>query len=426
MEYQTLLQERADLVKEAEGLAAKAELSAEESGRFDAIEARLALVKAALARHDKVREEQRAMAGTPITGPGAAQPGVQITGGQDRREGDPTHGFKGVGEFAMAVKAAMSPGGRIDPRLLIGAAPSNYLESAGTSGEGFLLPTEFRQEIYELVFNDPLVDRFTFEPTSTGAVDLLADESTPWGATGVKAYWRSEGSQMTGTKPGIVRRTTRTDQLYAFVTATDELLRDAPLLDSRIRRAAAQAITWKVGEALITGTGAGQPLGILNAAATVSVAKETSQVADTINAANVLKMFARAIKQGGSLFWLANDDVVPQLATMTIGTQPAWMAPSALISAPGGMLLGQPIIFSEHADTVGDKGDLILINPAGYHAIRRTDAPEFASSIHLYFDYGMTAFRWTFEIGGQPFLSAPVTPAKSSSTKSHFVTLDAR
>ena len=46
--------------------------------------------------------------------------------------------------------------------------------------------------------------------------------------------------------------------------------------------------------------------------------------------------------------------------------------------------------------------------------------------MHLYFDYGAQAFRWTFRLGGQPHMSAPVTPARSAATKSHFVALAAR
>ena len=38
----------------------------------------------------------------------------------------------------------------------------------------------------------------------------------------------------------------------------------------------------------------------------------------------------------------------------------------------------------------------------------------------------LRAFRWIFRVGGQPVLSAPVSPAKGSATKSHFVVLDDR
>ena len=89
-------------------------------------------------------------------------------------------------------------------------------------------------------------------------------------------------------------------------------------------------------------------------------------------------------------------------------------------------LLGYSIDWKEHCKTLGDKGDLQLVSPKGYYAARRTSGVQFASSMHLYFDYAIQAFRWTFRFGGQPHLSAPVAPANGANTKSHFVTLDER
>ncbi|WOH80585.1 hypothetical protein RX327_33250 [Bradyrhizobium sp. BEA-2-5] len=43
-------------------------------------------------------------------------------------------------------------GGGLDPRL--GAAPTNFQQNQGGSGEGFLVPTEYREQIWALVFDD--------------------------------------------------------------------------------------------------------------------------------------------------------------------------------------------------------------------------------------------------------------------------------
>jgi HK97 family phage major capsid protein len=113
---------------------------------------------------------------------------------------------------------------------------------------------------------------------------------------------------------------------------------------------------------------------------------------------------------------------------MTIGDQPVFVLPQAGIqNAPGGFLLGRPVIFSEHCKTLGDKGDLQLVDlGGGYYSTTKAGGTKFDTSIHLYFDYGVEAFRWTVRAGGQPFLSAAISPANGSSTKSHFVVLDAR
>ena len=62
----------------------------------------------------------------------------------------------------------------------------------------------------------------------------------------------------------------------------------------------------------IAGTGNGEPLGILNSPCKISVAKEGSQVADTINGLNIVKMRKRCWRYGQAI-WLANHDTYEQL-----------------------------------------------------------------------------------------------------------------
>jgi HK97 family phage major capsid protein len=430
--YKALLDERAQLVAEGKGIFDAAEkaghdLTDAEKARDDEINARLETIKGDLAREEARRERERAV--EPVRDP---QGQARARGLTPLDSQDPRAGFAHLADFALSVVQASRPGGRMDERLQAlqyGAAPADFHQEAGTA-EGYLVPTEFRQAIWGLVFNgDDILGMVSPEPTSSNSVELEADESTPWGATGVTAKWRSEASQMVAQKIDPVDpRMVKLYELYAFVTASDELLRDAPRMNSRLTNKAAMAIRWKASEAIIRGTGAGQPLGWMKSAALVSVAKEDAQVKDTIVTDNVTKMYTRLLDMpGGKPRWLANRDIVPQLMKLVIGDQPMWTPPVAgLREAPGGFLLGLPIQWSEHAETLGDQGDLQLIDPVGYYATQREDGPQFASSIHLYFDYGLQAFRWTFRFGGQPYLSAPVSPAKGANTRSHFVVLDAR
>lgn len=422
-----LRQRQHDLKSEATALldkadAEKRDFTAEEETRYAAIEADLKTVGTEIEAEERKAERRRAMET-------ARQPAP--AGSFSSREPDPatTGGFHNLAEFAMAVRHA-SPGGSgaVDPRLTPRAAPADYHEGGGSAGEGFMLPASFRDEIWELVIaDDDLLTRVDLEQTAARQVDWVADETTPWGSTGIVARWRSEAAQMSASTLATKGRSITLHELYAFVLATEELLEDAPRLNDRLRRKAAQAINWKINDAIIYGTGAGQPLGWFNSTPLISVAKESGQAADTIVAANVLKMYSRLlVAPGDQPFWMANRDIVPQLAVMTIGDQPVWIPPNGLMDAPGGMLLGYPVRWSEHAKTLGDKGDLQLVSPRGYYAARRTSGPQFASSMHLFFDYAMEAFRWTFRFAGQPYLSAAVDAANGSATKSHFVALAER
>ncbi|MDN5849949.1 MAG: phage major capsid protein [Nitrococcus sp.] len=409
----------------ADGRALLEAIRAENRDPSDAEEARLAEMERALEAlgADIERAEKQLSRASLMALPARAP----MTGGVPVAA---SAGFDSLAEFAIAVKDACHPGGlgAPDARLaaMYQAAPTNFHQEGG-SADGYMVPAQFREEISTLVFSEPdLLTLVSPEPTSSNQVELLADETTPWGSTGVQANWRAEGAQMSPSRLETEGRAVKLHELYAYVLATEELMQDAPRLNARLTTQAARAIRWKASEAIVNGTGVGQPLGYFVSGALVSVAKETSQAADTINATNVAKMYSRNLNPGRAL-WLANSDTLPQLMTMTISNQPIWTPPNAgFAQAPGGMLLGRPIILSEHADTVGDKGDIHFIDPMGYYAATKRGGIAFASSIHLYFDYGVQAFRWTFRFGGQPFLSAPVSGDKSANTKSHFVVLDAR
>lgn len=387
--------------------------------------------KAAIEREEKVASFRRTIEPVPDPDEEAGRRAAQHVSVHDRAEDDRTGGFRSVADFARAVRSAFTPGGKVDARFSRGiyAVPTNYHETGGTAGEGYMVPAQHREEIFQLAFpGNDLISRLAPEPTDSNAVDIEGDETTPWGASGVQAKWRSEASQMTATKTETKLRTVRLQELYAFVLASDELLSDAPRLQNRITVKSAEAIRYKACDAVMNGDGAGKPLGWMKAACLVTQLKESGQAAATVKVENVLKMYARLIADGGQPFWAAHSSILPQIATMTIGNQPVWTAPNAgLKEAPNGMLLGLPLVFVEQAETLGTKGDLQLINPSGYYAaVKRGEGLKFDSSIHLYFDYGVNAFRWMFRIGGQPFLSAAVSRAKGSETKSHFVALETR
>ncbi len=357
-------------------------------------------------------------------------------------EPDParTGGFHNLADFAMAVMRAnpAAPNHRMDDRLAAlfrrpepGAAPTNFhQESGGTDGEGYQVPPAFRQEVYELMLEEPssLLGMVDGEPTGSNSVQMLKDETTPWGSTGVQAFWRSEATKMNASKMEDNLDQLRLNELYAFVLATDELLEDAPRLNARLSRQSARAMNWKADEAVMWGSGVGQLKGWMNSGSLITVAKEASQPADTIVAKNVAKMYSRLL--AGSLsraVWFINSDTLPEFLTMTLGDKPIWTPPSTgFANAPGGFLFGRPVIPTEHCTTLGDKGDIMLVDPLGYYLARKAAGIQFAQSMHLFFDYGMQAFRWTFRLGGQAYLNKPVVPPKSPNAKSHFVTLAAR
>mgnify|MGYP006273897017 CR=1 FL=1 len=421
MTLNELRQSLAALKSEAEQIldtadAEDRELTDAEEARWEQLDAEMRDLKAKIEAKERAQERRRTLPAVDRV------PHGQVT--TDEPDPATTGGFRSLAEFASAVRAATPGGGNMpsfDRRLA--ALPSGTHQETGST-EGYMVPPEFRDQIWQVIeSSEDLVARMIVEPTSRNAVNIVTDESTPWGSTGIQANWRAEGAQMTPSRLQTDAVQVHLHSLYCFVLATDELREDAPLLDSRLTNGAARAITWTLSDALLYGDGRGKPLGFFESGSKVTVAKETSQAADTIVSKNLLKMRSRLLMREQS-FWVANPDIEPEIATLTIGDQPVYR--TSMREGDSDLLLGRPIVYTEHAKTLGDEGDIQLVSPTGYAAFRRADGTRLDRSIHLYFDYGAEAFRWTVRMGGRPYLKAPVSPANGSSTKSHYVTLAAR
>lgn len=362
---------------------------------------------------------------------------LPFAGFGDSAHDDPRAGFKHFGEFALAVRDACQPGKRPDDRLaLISKAASGMGENTGADG-GFLVPTEFVQRLLERVYaaNNLLgmTDSYTVGSNVIAfprSAETSRANGSRWG--GVRAYWRDEGEQATATKSTFGRLQLTLRKLFVMINASDELLSDAQgiALEQYLFRVASEEINFVVSDAILNGTGAGQPLGILNSACLLSVDKESGQTAATVNTTNIVKMWARMwapCRQNA--VWLIHQDVEPQLQTMTIGTGGtqlvAYMPPGGLSANPYATMLGRPVVPVEWCATLGTVGDIILADLRHYVTATR-GMMESAMSIHLRFDYDESVFRFIFRIDGQPWWTAPLTPFKGTNTQSCFVALATR
>lgn len=408
------------------------------STELDALETEVSDLDAQIAAEEKAAVRGALFAVAPPAGTAAARAAF---GQAARTANEPnpvtTNGFKALTEFALAVRSAQTGQG-FDPRLSgvgegaeLSAAATGFHQNQGTAGEGFLVPTEYREAIWEMTFAEPdLLSMVTPEPTAGNTVKIAKDETTPWGSAGVTAAWASEGSQMVASRAAMTGMIVELHELRAFVLATQEVLDDGPRLQDRLTRQAARAISWTASDAIAWGDGNGKLQGFMVSPSLVTVSKEAGQAADTLAVKNITKMNSRVLRAGGQRpVFLANSDIDPELASLTIGDVPAFLPNNQPLTSPyEGFLRGKPLLYSEHCKALGDLGDIMLCDFSGYYcATKQGGGIDFAASIHLFFDQNISAFRWIFRIGGQPFLSAPVTRAKAGAqTKSHFVTLEAR
>lgn len=336
-------------------------------------------------------------------------------------------GFKSEGEFFMAVQAAAS--GDVDPRLL--AAATNVVTNDG-GNEGFSLPPAMRNGIFKLLEENTgdMLSKVMSEVTGSSSVSFLKDVSTPWEAAGIQVHWDKSGKKFEPTQfNSLTAGELKLNGLSVFVNVDEDLLEDAPRLGQRMMEMAPMAMRWAINEAIRSGDGVGKPMGYLNSGALITVAKESGQAAKTLVAENVANMYTRMLPSSiSNSHWEVTPELLPQLMKLKDDDGNLLWTPlnSGYKEAPNGLLLGRPVVFNEHPEAAGEKGDIQLVDPSGYYLALRTAAAKYAESMHVYFDQGLKSFRWRLRLDGKTILTEPVTPAKGTLTKSHFVTLAKR
>lgn len=441
------------LNESAKALQAKAdgesrELTDEENGELTKIFNAFEATEADISRRKKIAENDARM-GAPqrVTLENDLRPDTRAAAAAAPPARDPralprveavenrgSWGWRSFGEFAAQVRRAAIPGGQgnMDPRLIQNAATTYSQEGIGADG-GFAVPPDFRTEIMRKVFGeDSLLARTDQQTSASNSFTIPKDETTPWQTTGgVQAYWESEAGTLTQSKLQLGSTTVKLDKLTALVPVTEELLQDASSLSNYLRSKAPEKMDFKVTDAIVNGNGNGQPLGIMNSNAKISVSPESGQAADTIRFDNIVKMYSRMYAPcRRNAVWLINQDIEPQLLQLSFpgtGTAvPTYLPPGGLSAAPYGMLMGRPVIPTEAAQTLGDEGDIILVDFTKYLSIVKAGGMRQDVSIHLWFDQDVTAFRFILRVGGQPWWNSAVSPKNGSNTRSCIVTLGAR
>lgn len=338
--------------------------------------------------------------------------------------------FNSFGEQLLAAYRAAAPGGRIDERLITRAA-SGLNETTPSDG-GFLVQQDFVTELLKRTYETGiLASKVKKIPISTNAnglkINAIDEDSrangSRWG--GVQTYWEGEADEITSSKPKFRQMELSLKKLTGLCYATDDLLQDAAALEAVIRQAFAEEFGFKIDDAILTGTGAGEPLGILNGGSIVTVAKEKDQT-DIVTVENLIKMWNRLWSRSrANAVWYINQELEPYLYTLKIGDKPVYIPAGGLSEKPYGTLFGRPVVPLEQCSAAGEVGDIILADVGQYLLIDKGGVKA-ASSIHVRFLYDENVFRFIYRVDGKPIWNKALTPYKGSASVSPFVALAKR
>ncbi|MFC9821382.1 phage major capsid protein [Streptomyces erythrochromogenes] len=311
----------------------------------------------------------------------------------------------------------------------------NAFSSNVPSDGGFLIPETLRSELLRVPMEQSLVrSRARVVPMETLMVPYPMVDSTSNATSvhgGILGYWTEEGGTLTDSSPSFGRIELTAKKLTLYSEIPNELFQDSlATLQQFMNESYPEALAWFEDIAFIEGNGAGQPTGFLNAAAAVSVAKESGQAAATILWENIVKAYSRMLPSSLSrAVWVMHIDTFPELATMALsvgtGGSAVWIGNGDGAGAPPMTILGRPVIFTEKVSTVGTAGDVNFVD-FGYYLIGDRQAMQMSTSSDYKFGNDKTAMRVIERVDGTPWLKSAITPRKGSNTLSPFVKVATR
>lgn len=357
------------------------------------------------------------------------------TPGDGKETKDAVKPFNSLGEQLMAIRDA-SKGGAVDKRLVqVNNEALGANESVGADG-GFLLQTDFAGMILEsAVTSSPLLnrlDRHTCSSTANSMRFLTADEKDVSNSVfgGVAMHWGVEGETAASSKPKFKEMKLDLEKMMGFAFATDEMLSDIPFMTSFFGQAFVLAADRLLVDGVISGDGVGKPLGLLHSKAAIEVEKTANQAAKTFTGDNVIKMMGRAMPRNrDKLVWLMHPDVEELLPYLAIQSGEAakflWNPEGGIGGFDTQRVLNKPVLFEDNCSALGEKGDIMLVDPTQYILLTKGTIKQ-DWSIHVEFLTDQSCFRIVFRCNGAPKVHNPIKIKNSDKPRSPFVLMGAR
>jgi HK97 family phage major capsid protein len=315
--------------------------------------------------------------------------------------------------------------GRFHPELT-----KRAMSEGVPSDGGFLVPIQYSKDIHNVALESEIIlPRAQVQPMTSNEIKLPAMEIGDHSANlfgGFTATWKPELGTLTQANPKARMMTLQTNKLTGFVRASNELISDMNGPE-KLTEITGKGLGFYRDAAFISGSGAGQPQGLLNASCKIEVSKETGQSADTIILENLNSMLSR-LYMGGfkNSVWIVSQTALPQLLTLSLAVGTGGSASLVMTEQNGEYkIFGRPVIFSEHMEEVGTAGDIILTDLSQY-VVGLKEELRIDLSGHVFFETDELAMRLISRLDGQSLWDEPLTLKGSGTTVSPIITLAER
>lgn len=304
---------------------------------------------------------------------------------------------------------------------------------SGTSG-GYLVPEEFRPQLFQIAYqSSAIVAGVTRIPVRSpaGSYPALDQYFAPTAGVGntamagqVTSAKRAEKGAYTETQAKLKELKWRvTDAVSGYVEASRELRQDSAVaIEALLRQLIGITVNSKLEYYILRGTGAGEPLGILNWGGLVS---QTTATNDLFSYPDALGMISKFKSLNGGGIWLHHQSILPDIGKFENGTGGSVFVANQQQSFTSLPLLGFQRAMSEHLPQANNSGDVILADLSAYNLFVREEL-YIDFSEHVGFLTGMDTWRFGMRCDGMPALVDDITLAdpQGSYTISPFVKHD--
>jgi HK97 family phage major capsid protein len=316
--------------------------------------------------------------------------------------------------------------GRHHPGLI-----RNAMTETIPSDGGYLVPTQQAEKIHAVSLENELVmPRCFVQPMTTNEFKLpgleVGDHSSNLYG-GFTASYVDEAGTINEHSPKTRSMTLNAKKLTGLLRFSNELAQDIPGGENQVIQICGKGLSWYRDKAFLKGTGAGEPLGILNAGCLIEVDKETGQAADTVTYGNLTKMMAGMFAGSfANSVWVCHQTTIPQLLTLSLAIGTGGDAIPVMKESNGQFsILTRPVLFTEKTEPLGNKGDIMLVDFSQY-VVGLRQGMRFDLSIHAHFQTDELLARLIERHDGQPLWGEALTLADGSARVSPFVALGAR
>ena len=292
---------------------------------------------------------------------------------------------------------------------------------------GFAVPEPTWAEIWDGGYEvSTVMDRLRYFPMSSNSLLIPgwdSEDQSKGKVGGVTGAWIGEGLEASRVTPRLRAIQYQAKKLGIFISCTSEVFQDATALSASLLPLMRNNLSSAVDQAVLTGSGAGEPTGILTAPATIAVTRTS---AGTVTFDDLAAMMGRMLPSSiRRCVWIVAPSVFKTLVGLQVGAASGVLAMSDRTGATDFKMaiLGAEVRISDKLPERGDRGDIILAD-LGYYGYAVRESGRFEKSNSPSWTQDVLDFRLILRCDGKPLVDSPITPQNGTTTLSPFVALE--